>query len=434
MSFLKRLLTGRPPRPSEIPPGKRSADTAESTTHVAGGTPGSERAPDNTKMNAGDDLEAKLAQAVAKHASPEQIEALAVQVLAISPHNDAARLAWKQSRKAQGKSLSLDLPENEKRAIYRDLKLTESRLESFNIQRYQGKLQTTRNLKETMQLTSALLSEAQEAARTSIRDKYRLSAFQLELLRSEAELLMWDAHDASASDQPAAKAEPYRSRLLCPHCSTRSVAAYWPPDGDRYALCWQTAQETLGGPGEYRLPVLCGGCGKKWYVVWDDSPPDPIGGLFLQHLDRMIDRYPALVNRLTSDDILGGAVITFAEIIRERQDTGSWNAGSISRGFQVDNLFNLVTLLPAADAAQARRFLPRGYMAYLDECVERLAPNNIFREVSLIHWIYIFLPAAETCIAHLAVFAPPSSLTNNRRVGLFPMELLTEQEARQFIR
>ena len=375
-----------------------------------------------------------MAQAVGEHASPVQIEALVVQVLATSPHNDAARVAWKKSRKAQGKSLFLDLPENEKRAIYRDLKLTESRLEWFNIQRYQGKLQTTRNLKETMQLTSALLSEAQEAARTSIRDKYRLSAFQLELLWSEAELLMWDAHDASASDQPAAKAEPYRSRLLCPHCSTRSVAAYWPPDGDRYALCWQTAQETLGGPGEYRLPVLCGGCGKKWYVVWDDSPPDPIGGLFLQHLDRLIDQYPALINRLISDDILGAVVFNVSTLIQERQNAGSWSGGPTQCGFTVGNLFNLVTLLPAANIAQARRLFPRGYMAYMDACAQQLAPDNIFREVSLIHWIYIYLPDAETCVAHLGCFTVPSPLTDHRHVGIVPVELLTEQESRQFAR
>ena len=65
----------------------------------------------------------------------------------------------------------------------------------------------------------------------------------------------------------------FASTIRCPCCSLLCATTQWPVNGDRVPFYAQ--RDT----GKFQVPVDCGHCGKRWYVVWDEDP-GPIQTLF----------------------------------------------------------------------------------------------------------------------------------------------------------
>jgi len=65
----------------------------------------------------------------------------------------------------------------------------------------------------------------------------------------------------------------YKVRCMafrCPHCGVEITRVpSWPAHGKEVAFY---AQEDLYRAGAYHIELICRGCGKTVYVVWDDDP------------------------------------------------------------------------------------------------------------------------------------------------------------------
>lgn len=56
----------------------------------------------------------------------------------------------------------------------------------------------------------------------------------------------------------------------CPHCGVEITRVpSWPPHGNMVAFY---AQEDLYRAGAYHIELICHGCGKTVYIVWDEDP------------------------------------------------------------------------------------------------------------------------------------------------------------------
>ncbi len=74
-------------------------------------------------------------------------------------------------------------------------------------------------------------------------------------------------------DQKYTAGPKYTVRCLafgCPHCGVEiTKVPSWPLHGNTVTFY---AQEDLYRTGEYYIEMICRGCGKTFYVVWDEDP------------------------------------------------------------------------------------------------------------------------------------------------------------------
>ena len=359
---------------------------------------------------------------------PSEAERLAWLLLLADPASDQVRAAWKRARRAQGKDLWADLPEEEKQAAY--LKHSTAFEKHF----YERLRQLCRAVVPDspgayMRLVMQSTGDARQVAGAAVIRSHALTPLQVSLIVQEGDTKQWPGRRAPLSDRPLGHRMSYRHNADCPYCGRCNIPLpYWPEGGDGTGFYAQTEESTRQTPGVYRLPLICLHCGKRSYIVWDTNPGDPVGGHFLRHMERLAEGSPENRNVLFSliaDEHLGRVVAIIEGMLHDAA-AQDWDTPILrTEHFYVNDTFHMVSHLQAADRESAFKAFPSGYLSFSSQYIRRCAPPAVPTRVRVVHWVLHLSSAAGTSFAHLTLI-PADSEANVTMI--LPRTLLTDQE------
>jgi tetratricopeptide (TPR) repeat protein len=343
-------------------------------------------------------------------------------LLKLDHNSETGRKLWKKIRKQAQKSLTSDLPVEEKKKIYSSFKgliddnllLGSNLLE--NIQRSEG-------VNETLDAMSAAMKNSKEKAVQHVLEKYGVSTFELHLIIREGERHAWPVSSLAqfASKRETTLREHFRDSLSCVHCGKRNVAPFWPEQGDTVAFYNQTHESLKDRPGAFRLPIECAFCRQTWFVVWDQSP-DPLAGQFIRHLERMSEAFADNIEArkafqgMITDDLLGNHL----NFIRKEGAEARERRQRLEHTVETENYFSILTIVPVSEPAAICRYLGNTYFGYFEPFFQKTDLSL----KSLVHWIFAW--GEENVGVHM-LFLPNMS-ASSRVPKILPIDLLTPEE------
>jgi hypothetical protein len=356
-----------------------------------------------------------------------EIEKWTWAALQITPDFLEARKLWKKARTLQSKSFFSDLPLEKKQEIYRKYRnnKTDSFIQNFLIENRKRESDSTIGNMMRAYKQSYIIS--QESTQSNVQTANKISVYEIELIVNEAELHSWYLEFASLSEVKSKVS--IRDCLLCAYCNENQPAPYWPEGGSYVPFYGQNAEKAMDEPGAYHLPILCPYCEKTWYIVWDESPPDPVGFQYIRHIERVISQshsHRRFFSDFISDNVLG-KVVRFVDHNIENAITGE--DINPEKSFVFENVFHLVSYFPIGSLDQIQSVFPNGYMEHIDLLLRDHTPENILNVKHFCHWIFCLAPDNDHSIAQmtfLPVFSAPL-------LPMLPTELMTEQEFNRYI-
>ncbi len=361
-------------------------------------------------------------------------ETAAGRFLDMYPENEELRVKWKKARKGQGKDFFSSLPKDQKKAAYRRYKevLNDKYLE--NISGHMLELKNARDLSDYSKTSSSAEGWAKAAAASLIQAEFQVSAFSLSLIISEGETNNWDVGTAAILKPDPMSRRPMRDSLHCPYCHQFSSPPYWPIHGDTTAFFYSSAEDIdddLRDPEHCRkralkMPVICLGCSKTWFVFWEDDPDNPIGTHFIRHINSTRQQIPEIASLYVSfidDQVLGQIV----EQIRNYSADAILSSKSIwNKSIFHNEILHWITVVPSANPEHIKQYFSGGYLASLDEPFKLArAPEN---DLTFVNWI---LGLEENHIFTEIGYYPNKADRTKGQPMLFPVDLLVMEERRQ---
>jgi len=355
----------------------------------------------------------------------DEAEKIVVNLLNIVSDSESGRKLWKKIRKKAGKSLTADLPEEKRKAIYSGYMGSQEDTLFLEPDILDGvkKAKTPRQMKESLEATG---KRTREKAKKKIMESHGITAFELRLVIEEGKRKAWPFSSFSrlAADRAQPQRERFRDSLQCVHCGKRNVAPFWPENGDKVAFYYQSEERTQEQPGQFRLPIECPFCGQIWFVVWDTSP-DPLVGQFIHHIERMCEAHSSnekavkALRSLIVDEILDEHM----KFIRKEFKNAIENRQKSEHHVTTEEYFSTITLVPAYSPSNIRRYLGGSYFGYLDTV---LADADIDNKIT-VHWV--FACDNQNVAVHMLFLPKKSSITE--LTTIFPIDLLTTEERSQ---
>jgi hypothetical protein len=366
-----------------------------------------------------------LATSLLDAAKAEEAENVARKLLDQNPISETVLILWKKARRAQGKELTLDVPEDKKKQIYCEYQgildgefLAQSHF-ATDFQRAAKKA----NISEMDRMLKEKSAAANSAAQNEILQRYKLGKFDLDLILQQGKREAWPVSTLSseaASEVPSQEA--FRNSLRCQHCGKRNVASFWPQRGDWIGFHYQSEERTREQPGAFRLPISCPHCSKIWYVVWDTSP-DPLAEIFVNHIGRICNSFnhdpekskPFLQLLSNADDLM--------DMIRKELENSIARQNKVERIFSTDTNFQVLWIIPVVALPQVRRYIPNGYFVGIDPAIQKWDRQK----KHFVHWIYCC--DGQQAAVHLTFLARKDD--QSRLTSMFPVDLLNPDEKRQ---
>jgi hypothetical protein len=365
------------------------------------------------------------------NADPDQIEKWSRQALDLNLEMAENRRTWKKARKMQGKNFYSDRLENEKQAIYLLYAETKN-IASFKVMEERDVLSTFKKVTKIdnyAKIINECYQVGAQVAFQTVTEKYQVSPFELELIKQEGETESWSIGSAALSTKGGSHVQ-MRDSINCEHCSGVFAAPYWPAAGNTTGFYYESAERVKEAPGKYRLPVKCPHCSTTWYVVWDETPGDPIGQHFLHHFERMIEHSPELkdvIHRLVTDEVFGRTLKFFKECVKEAAK-GKQEFKTISFTYEDD--YHLVTYSPYG-SLQKTRSLFANYTQYLIRGIGKDAPEGIVEKSDYFHWIYCLSPEEE--ISNVQFAMVPSFIDHAQLPVVLPSEFIDDATFNQLV-
>jgi hypothetical protein len=362
----------------------------------------------------------------------EAAERAASEFLDREPHCEDARKLWKRIRKEAGKSLHVDLPDEERKRIYLDY--TKAANEAFfaELERWSENRPPKGALFSTVvKSLSGPLDRSGHRRDTLVRqvaNQHNLATFELFLIIDAAKREGWpDSYTRFAPEPESSRGAhpedqgPARESLRCPHCSARNRAVLWPKGGDIVPCYFQSTASR--SDGAFRLPVTCPHCTREWFVVWDQQP-DQAQWLFVEHLERaclefgrMKPKAVAVWRSMICDELVG-AHAAFLSLNHENIRTvGRPRDHRVSFG----DFESTLTVVPGAtDAEAVRRAMGGPYMTFMARFLLRPCAGKCH----FVHWLMGLRDSL--CFTQLTFFPRRSDM--QELTTIIPTDLLTPSE------
>lgn len=347
------------------------------------------------------------------------------ELLKVTPQSERSRKLWKKVRKAQGKPLTLDMPEEQRKEIYASYMSTEDSELLLKSDTFDD-INTAETPVEMVQVIDKNSQRSRANAEKKVLAEYKITPFELQLILKEGKRKSWSFTSflQLGADNPMPQQEAFRDSLQCHNCGKRNIALFWPEGGDMTAFYYQSEETTREQQGEFRLPIACPYCNQTWYVVWDSSP-DPLAAQFIRHLERMCEAHASndLAVKAFRDMIDDGILGEHIKFIKKELK----NAGKPIQNFEhtvtFDSYFSTLTVVPATNPLEIRKLLGGSYFGYM----ERILAAADIDQRNTVHWIFAI---DDVNVGVHMTFLPRKSQVS-LLPNILPVDLLTQQERAQ---